>query len=62
MPGIGSVFMVATVGEPTPKVTRGCALLLACAPDLRATEFGYGPDDIEATEIILQMEDNKSDL
>ena len=61
MPGIGGVFMVATVGDPTPQVTRGCTLLLACAPDLRATEFGYTPDLIEATEIIMQMEE-KSDL
>ncbi len=40
---------------------RLCALLLTFTPDLRATEFGYTPDLIEATELIMQMED-KSDL
>jgi hypothetical protein len=53
--------MAATAGGPTPQVTRGCALLLACAPHHRATEFGITPALLDIIERIMELED-KSEL
>ena len=51
------MFSVATVGGTTPQVTRDCALLLVCASDLRATEFGITPAFADIIEHIMEAED-----